>query len=354
MSRVEVKGESTGRSGSVPPIRIVISYRREDTPGDAPRLHASLARQFGRENVFLDIDSIPAGVDWQDWITKMVSRCDVLLPLIGLHWLKIADSQGRRRLDDENDVLRFEIEQALKRKRVRVIPVLLHGAEMPRPDELPDAIGGLARRQSMRLEASRWQADVRRLSLELKEIQSAKAKSVRRAPSTPSRKAATSPASKKAAPKKAASSGTAKSKTTRKRSTRAKKASVAREPTRDEEWTRFVRSHQVGSVVTGVLQLPFALRRTSRDRRVVRIDGYKHITARIKETPENDRLLENAPDYARVHAIVEEIATDWARLLFPMNTLVVSLTRVGRPDLFSLAQHNLAQHSRSKRPAGGA
>jgi hypothetical protein len=105
--------------GKLPPIRIVISYRREDTPGGAGRLRQDLGAHFGRENVFLDIDTIPPGADWVEEIEGTVSSSDVLLPVIGLHWLTVTDENGQRRLDDPNDVLRFEIETALK-TRVRV------------------------------------------------------------------------------------------------------------------------------------------------------------------------------------------------------------------------------------------
>ena len=50
-------------------------------------------------------------------------------------WLEAAGADGRR-LDDPGDFVRLEIEAALTRG-VRVIPVLVDAAWMPRPDQLP-------------------------------------------------------------------------------------------------------------------------------------------------------------------------------------------------------------------------
>ncbi len=59
----------------------------------------------------------------------------------------MADEHGRRRLDDPEDIVRLEIEAALTRK-VRVIPVLVNGAAMPRSTDLPPGLQDLAGRQA--------------------------------------------------------------------------------------------------------------------------------------------------------------------------------------------------------------
>lgn len=150
-------------------LRIVISYRRQDTPGGAGRLRESLAEHFGRENVFLDIDTIPPGVPWRAAIDKTISECDVLLPLIGLHWLSAKDEQGRRRLEQQNDVLRFEISTALT-SGVRIIPIQLHGAQMPGPEDLPEDIAALADYQSIRIDDDDWPEDMQKLVRALETI----------------------------------------------------------------------------------------------------------------------------------------------------------------------------------------
>ncbi|HYN21764.1 MAG TPA: TIR domain-containing protein [Thermoanaerobaculia bacterium] len=141
---------------------IFISYRREDSAGHAGRLFDRLRERFGRDHVFLDVVGIDAGVDFVDTLDKAVGSCDVLLAVIGREWLTCCDKQGRRRLDDPNDFIRAEISVALKRD-VRVVPVLVQGAEMPPTDALPEELKRLTRRQAVELRDSRWDSDVEAL-----------------------------------------------------------------------------------------------------------------------------------------------------------------------------------------------
>ncbi len=142
--------------------RIFMSYRREETAYPAGWLFDRLARQFGRQQVFKDVDSIELGDDFVEVITTAVESCDVLLALIGGRWLTIAGQDGRRRLDDPGDFVRLEIEAALARQ-VRVIPVLVDGARMPRAEELPPSLAKLTRRQALELSPVRFDADTQRL-----------------------------------------------------------------------------------------------------------------------------------------------------------------------------------------------
>jgi hypothetical protein len=86
----------------------------------------------------------------------------VLLALIGHNWPTITNERGERRLDDPDDFVRLEIEAALRRN-VRVIPVLVDGAQMPRADELPESMRALVRRQALELSPSRFESDTSRL-----------------------------------------------------------------------------------------------------------------------------------------------------------------------------------------------
>jgi hypothetical protein len=150
-------GSSPAASG-----RIFISYRREETAYPAAWLFDRLADRYGGGQVFKDVDSIQLGDDFVEVITRAVGSCDVLLALIGDDWLTITDEHGRRRLDDPDDFVRLEIEAALTR-RVRVIPILVEGAQMPRADELPDSLVKLVRRQALELSPTRFEADTSRL-----------------------------------------------------------------------------------------------------------------------------------------------------------------------------------------------
>jgi hypothetical protein len=144
------------------PGRIFISYRREETAYPAGWLFDRLAHHFGGGQVFKDVDSIELGDDFVEVITRAVGSCDVLLALIGDQWLTITDEHGRRRLENPEDFVRLEIEAALTRN-VRVIPILVDEARMPRADELPDSLARLVRRHALELSPSRFEFDTSRL-----------------------------------------------------------------------------------------------------------------------------------------------------------------------------------------------
>jgi hypothetical protein len=142
--------------------RIFISYRRDDSGGWAGRLYDRLSQQFGRENVFMDINTIEAGLDFVEVIEQAVGSCDVLIALIGKQWLTITDDAGLRRLDYPEDFVRLEIAAALARN-IRVIPALVQGASMPRSTDLPDVLKLLARRNAIDISETRFHSDVDRL-----------------------------------------------------------------------------------------------------------------------------------------------------------------------------------------------
>jgi len=130
------------------PDTIFINYRRQDTISTAGRLHDRLSHEFGKENVFMDVDHIPAGVDFAAHLNSQVATCKILLVVIGSHWLDATDEAGNRRLHQPDDFVAIEIAAALARN-VRVIPVLVDGAVMPKARELPDSLKPLARRQAV-------------------------------------------------------------------------------------------------------------------------------------------------------------------------------------------------------------
>jgi hypothetical protein len=151
-------------TASTPPTagRIFISYRRQETAYPAGWLYDRLIEHFGEGQVFKDVDSIELGDDFVEVVTAAVARCDVLLALIGDQWLTITGEDERRRLEDPGDFVRLEIEAALTRG-IRVIPVLVDGAQMPRTEDLPPSLAKLVRRQALELSPSRFDFDTGRL-----------------------------------------------------------------------------------------------------------------------------------------------------------------------------------------------
>ncbi|MEN8447700.1 MAG: TIR domain-containing protein, partial [Cyanobacteria bacterium J06555_13] len=138
--------------------RIFISYRRTDSISEAGRIYDFLYNHFGRESIFKDVDDIDAGDDFRERVKEAVGQCQVLLAVIGKSWLTAEDSHSNRRLDNPADWVRLEIETALTRK-VRVIPVLLQGVDMPPAYALPESIQPLAFRNAARV---RYDPDFRR------------------------------------------------------------------------------------------------------------------------------------------------------------------------------------------------
>jgi len=139
-----------------------ISYRRDDSAGHAGRLHDRLAEHFGRDNIFIDVDTIGPGVDFSKSIHGAIQATDALIAVIGREWLGATDASGARRLDDPQDLVRLEISTALELER-KVIPVLVQGAPQLRATDLPDDLQQLANLNSVEVSDTRFHSDVDRL-----------------------------------------------------------------------------------------------------------------------------------------------------------------------------------------------
>jgi len=151
--------------------KVFISYRRADSEDVTGRIYDRLDAEFGRQNVFKDVDSIPLGVDFRKRLHDEVSRCDVLLAVIGKDWLEIRDERGNRRIDDKADFLRIEIEAALERD-IRVVPLLVRNAGMPQEDQLPPSLRQLAFRNAIQIRSDPdFHRDMDRLIRSLRELQ---------------------------------------------------------------------------------------------------------------------------------------------------------------------------------------
>jgi uncharacterized membrane protein YeaQ/YmgE (transglycosylase-associated protein family) len=149
---------------------IFISYRRTDSAHVAGRIYDKLVESLGRASVFKDVDSIPLGVDFKEYLDEKVSECNVLLAIIGDRWLDARDTSGRSRLHDPNDFVRIEIESALVRD-IRVIPLLVSGAGMPLKDQLPASLRKLVTRNGIEIRPDPdFHRDMERLISHLRNI----------------------------------------------------------------------------------------------------------------------------------------------------------------------------------------
>lgn len=149
------------------PTAIFLSYRRKEGLVEARALYERLRAEFGRDNVFIDLEGIDYGVDFEEVLQEQLKHCQVLLALIGQDWVGQRPGTSQRRIDDEHDFVRMELRAGLARN-IRVVPLLINGADMPHSEELPDDLKPLVRRQGLQLDFRRFDADVGRLAAALR------------------------------------------------------------------------------------------------------------------------------------------------------------------------------------------
>lgn len=141
---------------------VFLSYRRDDAMTHALLLARTLEQRAGAR-VFVDVDQIPPGVDFVDYVAEHIESSDAMIVLIGDQWLTITDDSGERRLDDQADQVRIEVTTALERG-IPIFPVLVKDARMPRAAELPGDLSPLARRNAVALRESDWDRGADRLA----------------------------------------------------------------------------------------------------------------------------------------------------------------------------------------------
>jgi hypothetical protein len=134
-----------------PMPKVAISYRRTDSDAITGRIFDRLVARYGSESVFRDIDNMPAGVDFRHHINKIVSQSDVVLAIVGPRWVGSSRS-GQRRITQEGDPVRIEIETALSAD-VPVIPIFVGRARMPAVSLLPASLADFAYRNGLTVDS---------------------------------------------------------------------------------------------------------------------------------------------------------------------------------------------------------
>ena len=147
--------------------RVFISYRRKGSSTFAAVLHHELAKEFSQERIFEDKFSIAPGSDFTQVIQDAIASTKVLLVLIDMNWTGHDDDTGLHRLTNENDYVRLEIRHALERG-LHVIPVLLEGATMPSPTDLPNDIKAFATRNAFVIHPETVFEDIQVLIVDIK------------------------------------------------------------------------------------------------------------------------------------------------------------------------------------------
>jgi CHASE2 domain-containing sensor protein len=140
---------------------VFISYRRDDSWQAAQLIREELEKWLSPESVFMDVRELEGGDPWREELDRRLDWADTVVVVIGKGWLASADARGRR-LDRPDDWVRWEIAEALRRRR-RVIPVLVDGAPVPAAADLPDPLKPLTDRQALPLSNLRFQKDIETL-----------------------------------------------------------------------------------------------------------------------------------------------------------------------------------------------
>jgi hypothetical protein len=147
--------------------RVFISYRRDDSHEAVGRISDNLVSHLGKHRVFMDVDTIPAGVDFRQEIRRFISGSDVVLVVIGPRWTTLVDDAGTPRIADPDDFVRLEVEQALV-CGAKVIPILVNGATVPEPSGLPESVRPLCYLNAIHVRRDPdFSGDMRKLTREI-------------------------------------------------------------------------------------------------------------------------------------------------------------------------------------------
>lgn len=152
---------------------IFINYRRSDSRGTTFALREKLLKHFKENELFLDIEGLGGGEDFVNALANTVSLADVMIVMIGQHWLEARDAEGKQRLHQPDDFVRIEIASAIAQEK-KILPVLLEGTQMPSAEDLPDDMKDLTRRNAVELRLNRIEDDARVIAKTLKDLVPAK------------------------------------------------------------------------------------------------------------------------------------------------------------------------------------
>jgi tetratricopeptide (TPR) repeat protein len=142
---------------------IFISYRRHDTKYHTKPIFDALEKVFGKEHVFLDIESIQFGEKFREKILDALHESKVLIALIEKEWVATQDQDGQLRLFSADDFVRLEIETALSQE-IPIIPVLFDQVPMPKKEDLPDTLKSFTDYNAIEISSTRIAYDIQRLT----------------------------------------------------------------------------------------------------------------------------------------------------------------------------------------------
>lgn len=122
---------------------VFISYRRAGAEHFAGRISAYLAEDPDVGEVFIDVDGIKPGEDFERWIREALAASSICLVVIGDNWL--GERPGEQaRIMDPADFVHKEVAAALS-SNIQVIPLLAENVTMPDQSDLPESLRELTR-----------------------------------------------------------------------------------------------------------------------------------------------------------------------------------------------------------------
>jgi TIR domain len=143
-------------------MRVFISYRREDTASAAGRVYDRLCRLLKKQNVFFDVSAIKAGEDFEKSIVSAIRSSGAALIFIGDKWLAPIQPTNMVRIWEPGDYVRAEVRSALARP-ILVLPILVAGAQMPKPEQLPEDVRAITTKNALPLRHESFDDDTQNI-----------------------------------------------------------------------------------------------------------------------------------------------------------------------------------------------
>jgi len=140
-------------------MKVFLSYRRADSQATAGRMAQFLDAIPTVAEVFLDVDGISPGENFESRIQQTLAQVSHVFVLIGPQWAGPMGAGGKTRLFDDDDMVRREVRLALA-GQVRLVPLLLDDTRMPRATELPPDLKALSSVNAFSLRTAHFDEDM--------------------------------------------------------------------------------------------------------------------------------------------------------------------------------------------------
>lgn len=140
-------------------MKVFLSYRRADSQATAGRMAQFLDGIPAVDEVFLDVDGIAPGENFERKIQDTLTQVSHAFVLIGPQWAGPAGAGGKSRLFDDEDMVRREVRLALA-SRAKLVPILLDDTRMPRPADLPADLKALSSINAFSLRTAHFDEDM--------------------------------------------------------------------------------------------------------------------------------------------------------------------------------------------------